>query len=213
LLRETDSHRSPAPAASASALIGRAFPWDRGLWGFVIATEARLPCLKGHARRVASISRLTGEALGMGGRDVLRVERGALVHDVGKMIVPTEILEAPRKLTLEEFEQVERHTTFGARVVDSFGDPVLTSIVRHHHERLDGSGYPDGLPGPAITLGARIVAVADTFDALTSGRPYRKAGSIPEAIEIIEAEAGRTLDLDVVTAFLSSRSGRMSHPG
>jgi putative nucleotidyltransferase with HDIG domain len=205
MLREYDNRGATSAGPTPSTNGGRSVPWDGGLSGFVVATEARLPCLKGHARRVASSSRLTAEALGMSGRDVLRVERGALVHDVGKMIVPAEILEAPRKLTAEEFEEVKRHTTFGARVVESFADPLLTSIVRHHHERLDGSGYPDGLRGSAISLGARIVAVADTFDALTSPRPYRDVDPTDVAMWIIAAEAGTTLDTDVVTAFLSTR--------
>ena len=106
---------------------------------------------------------------------MLRVECAARVHDVGKIIVSPEILEKPGRLSPCEYAEIQRHAVFGARLVASLGDPVMTAIVRHHHERIDGSGYPDRLRGEEIPLGARIIAVADTFDALTSARPYREA--------------------------------------
>jgi putative two-component system response regulator len=148
-------------------------------------------------------SRIVARRLGMGPGAVGQVERAASVHDVGKIIVSPGILEKPGGLTRDEFEEVQRHALFGARLVDSLGDPVLTAIVRHHHERLDGSGYPDGLRGDEIPLGARIVAVADTFDALTSGRTYRDALAPSAATAILREEAGNTLDADVVAAFLA----------
>jgi putative two-component system response regulator len=98
---------------------------------------------------------------------------------------------------------VQRHAVFGARLAASLEDLELTAIVRHHHERLDGSGYPDRLHGEGIPLGARIVAVVDTFDALTSCRPYREARTPGTAIRIIEEEAGVTFDPEVVTVFVS----------
>jgi HD-GYP domain-containing protein (c-di-GMP phosphodiesterase class II) len=202
MFKEQDN-RQFDDAASFDVLARRAQIWDGGLRGYVTAMEARQPGSEGHARRVASTSRMTGETLGLDGGEVLRIERAALLHDVGKIIVQPSILQAPRKLTSEEFEEVKRHTIFGAQVVSSLGDPIVTSIVRHHHERIDGSGYPDGLQGAAIPLGSRIVAVADTFDALTSYRPYRDCLSVDEAIGVIEAEAGVTLDADVVAAFLA----------
>jgi HD-GYP domain-containing protein (c-di-GMP phosphodiesterase class II) len=134
---------------------------------------------------------------------VHRVECAARVHDVGKIIVSPEILQKPSRLTPCEYAEIQRHAIFGARLVDSLGDPELTAIVRHHHERLDGSGYPDGLRGDEIPLGARIVAVADTFDALTSCRTYRDARASSAAIAILREEAGNTLDADVVAAFLA----------
>jgi HD-GYP domain-containing protein (c-di-GMP phosphodiesterase class II) len=100
-----------------------------------------------------------------------------------------------------EYEEIQRHAVFGARLVASLGDPTLTAIVRHHHERLDGSGYPDRLRDDEIPLGARIIAVADTFDALTSCRPYRDANPPAAAIGIIFEESGTTLDARVVAAF------------
>jgi HD-GYP domain-containing protein (c-di-GMP phosphodiesterase class II) len=138
----------------------------------------------------------------LGPREELRIECAARVHDVGKIIVSPEILEKPGRLAPSEYAEIQRHAIFGARLVSSLEDPLLTSIVRHHHERLDGSGYPDGLRGIEIPLGSRIVAVADTFDALTSMRPYREAFSPSAAIALLEDEAGCTLDPEVVGVFV-----------
>ncbi|MFT3864562.1 MAG: HD-GYP domain-containing protein [Solirubrobacterales bacterium] len=177
--------------------------WDARLRGLVTALETRVPGAAGHARRVAAQSRLLARRLGLTEHEVRRVECAAHVHDVGKIIVSPEILEKPGKLTPCEFEEVQRHAVFGGRLAASLGDPELTAIVRHHHERLDGSGYPDRLRGEEIPLGARIVAVVDTFDALTSSRPYRKARPPSAAFRVIEEESGVTLDPEVVAAFVT----------
>ena len=175
--------------------------WDARLRGLVTALEARVPGAAGHGRRVAERSRTIGRRLGLGGFELERLEWAARVHDVGKIIVSPEILEKPGTLTNCEYEEIQRHAVFGARLVASLGDPTLTAIVRHHHERLDGSGYPDRLRGDEIPLGARIIAVADTFDALTSCRPYRDANPPATAIGIILEESGKTFDARVVAAF------------
>ncbi len=177
--------------------------WDARLRGLVTALETRLPGSAGHCRRVAAMSALVAARLGLDPCEVARIERGGLVHDVGKIIVSPEILEKPSALTNAEFAEVKRHAVFGARLVSSLDDPKLTAIVRHHHERLDGSGYPDGLHGAAIPLGSRIVGVIDTYDALTSLRPYREPLSREGAIAILNEEAGITLDAAVVAAFTS----------
>jgi HD-GYP domain-containing protein (c-di-GMP phosphodiesterase class II) len=177
--------------------------WDARLRGLVTALEARVPGAAGHARRVAEQSRLLARRLDLEETEILRVECAARVHDVGKIIVSPEILEKPGSLTHCEYEEIQRHAVFGARLAASLDDPGLTAIVRHHHERLDGSGYPDHLRGAKIPIGARIVAVADTFDALTSRRPYREAMSPSEAIRVIVGESGATFDPDVVTAFVA----------
>jgi HD-GYP domain-containing protein (c-di-GMP phosphodiesterase class II) len=177
--------------------------WDARLRGLVTALEARVPGAASHAARVATQSRLVARRLGLPEPTVRQIECAARVHDVGKIIVSPEILQKPGLLVPCERAEIERHAVFGARLVASLEDPAMTAIVRHHHERLDGSGYPDGLRGPAIPLGARIVAVADTFDAVTSPRPYRESFSAGEAIELLEAEAGHTLDPQVVAAFVS----------
>jgi HD domain len=139
---------------------------------------------------------------------VAKVRTAAAVHDVGKLQVPREVINKPGKLTDEEFAAIKRHPQDGAEMVSGMGDPEITAIVRHHHERLDGRGYPDGLSAADIPLGARIVAVADTFDALTSSRPYRAASKHKKAIDILKKEAGSQLDPDAVAAFLSYYSGR-----
>ena len=176
---------------------------DGRLRGFVTALEARVPGSAAHGRRVAEMGGLVADRLGFEPCEVARVERAAEVHDVGKIIVSPEILQKPGALTACEFEEVQRHAVFGSRLVASLEDPVLTAIVRHHHERLDGSGYPDRLRGEEIPLGARIIAVVDSYDALTSARPYRDPLSQEAAISILKEEAGRTLDLEVVAAFAS----------
>jgi HD-GYP domain-containing protein (c-di-GMP phosphodiesterase class II) len=175
--------------------------WDARLRGLVTALETRVPGAAGHSRRVAAQSRVIATALGLDDAEVALITCAAHVHDVGKIIVSPEILEKPGSLTTCEYAEIQRHSVFGARLVASLGDPELTAIVRHHHERLDGSGYPDRLRGEQIPLGARVVAVADTFDALTSCRPYREAHSPVEALRVIESEAGITLDRKVVAAF------------
>jgi HD-GYP domain-containing protein (c-di-GMP phosphodiesterase class II) len=177
--------------------------WDARLRGLVTALEARVPGAAAHAERVSAQSRLVAGRLGLTPREVRRIACGARVHDVGKIIVSPEILEKPGRLAPCEHAEVQRHAIFGARLVASLDDPGLTAIVRHHHERIDGSGYPDGLCGEEIPIGSRIVAVADTFDALTSLRPYREAFSPGAAIELLEAEAGCTLDPNVVAAFIA----------
>jgi HD-GYP domain-containing protein (c-di-GMP phosphodiesterase class II) len=199
---------SYSPAAIDGSTAPRVAPrpgpsWDARLRGLVTALEARVPGAASHAERVAAQSRLLARRLGLTGAAARQIECAARVHDVGKIIVSPEILEKPGRLAPYELAEVQRHAIFGARLVDSLDDPDLTAIVRHHHERLDGSGYPDGLRGAAIPLGARIVAVADTFDALTSPRPYRDTFTPGAAFEVLEAEAGDTLDPEVVAAFVS----------
>jgi HD-GYP domain-containing protein (c-di-GMP phosphodiesterase class II) len=176
--------------------------WDARLRGLVTALAARVPGAAGHAERVAAQSRLIAGRLGLHPVDVRRVECAARVHDVGKIIVSPEILEKPGALTRCEYEEIQRHAVFGARLVASLDDPQITAIVRHHHERLDGSGYPDHLQGVQIPLGARVVAVVDSYDALTSCRPYHEACSPGVAAAILREEAGFTLDPDCVAAFL-----------
>jgi putative two-component system response regulator len=177
--------------------------WGARLRGLVTALESRVPGAGAHSRRVAAHCRLVAERLGVDPGEATRIECAGHVHDVGKIIVSPEILEKPGALTPREFAEIQRHALFGARLVASLDDPGMTAIVLSHHERLDGSGYPDGLRGLEIPLGARIIGVVDSFDALTSARPYREAGSSSAAVEILREEAGITLDAEVVDAFVS----------
>jgi hypothetical protein len=172
------------------------------------ALEATDPYTHGHSRRVARNSWLIATRMGLGREEVARIRTAAAVHDVGKLETPTSVLRKRGPLTDDEFEAIKRHPVDGARMAAVLGDAELTSIVRHHHERIDGTGYPSGLSGEAIPLGARIVAVADTFDAITSARPYRPARSHKKAIDILKFEAGVQLDPSVVRAFCGVYAGR-----
>ena len=144
---------------------------DRVLHQVAAALDAQDPYLAGHSKRVARYAAITAKRMGLPAEEVARVRSAATIHDVGKLRVPDEVIRKPAGLTDAEVEEVQRHAVHGADMVAGLRDPELTSIVRHHHERFDGGGYPDGLRGVGIPLGARIVAVADTFDALTSPRP------------------------------------------
>ncbi len=132
------------------------------------------------------------------------IESAALIHDIGKIAIPDEILHKPGPLTEEERKIVERHPMVGAELIkdlEIYGDGV--DIVRHEHEYWDGQGYPDGLAGGKIPIGARIVAVADMYNALTTDRPYRKAYTPAEAFEVIRKLSGTQLDPKIVAAFFS----------
>ncbi|HEX7058287.1 MAG TPA: HD-GYP domain-containing protein [Solirubrobacterales bacterium] len=169
--------------------------------------EARDPYTQGHSRRVARHAVAIAKRMGLPREEIARIRTAAAVHDVGKIETPREIMNKPGRLTGEEFAVIKLHPVAGARMVAGLGDDELTRIVRHHHERLDGGGYPDGLGGDRIPLGARILAVADTFDAITSTRPYRSARRHKEALEVLAAEAGKQLDPDAVRAFRAYYSG------
>jgi putative nucleotidyltransferase with HDIG domain len=163
--------------------------------------EARVPGMRGHSRRVAVYAALVAQRMGLSREEIGRVRRAGAVHDVGKIETPAEILNGSGPLGEQDFAVVQRHTIVGARMVAALGDEQLTAIVRHHHERLDGTGYPDGLAGGEIPLGARILAVADTFDAVTSARPYQPTLEQGEALALLDDEAGTHLDPDIVEAF------------
>jgi hypothetical protein len=171
------------------------------------ALEARDPYTHGHSRRVARHTAMIAKKMGLPRTEVSKVRAAAAVHDVGKIDTPSEILNKPDRLTDEEFAVVKLHPARGEEMVSVLGDEELARIVRHHHERLDGAGYPDRLSGDDIPLGARIIAVADTFDAITSDRPYRSVRPHKQALDILSKEAGTQLDPDAVRAFSSYYSG------
>ena len=167
----------------------------QSLLGLANALEAKDAYTCGHSMRVARLARQLARGAGLPHGAADTIGQAALLHDLGKIGVPEGILRKPGPLTTEEWEIMRRHPLTGAQIVaplEFFDEGAV--IVRHHHERLDGSGYPDGLVGDTIPVGARIVAVADVYDALTSGRPYRARLSHAEALEILQEERGRTLD-------------------
>lgn len=170
--------------------------------------ETRDPYLHNHSRRVARHAWMIAGRMGLPRDELARIRTAAAIHDVGKISTPKAILQKPSPLTAEEYAVIKCHPADGAEMAAVLGDGELTSMVRHHHERLDGSGYPDGLSAERIPLGARIIAVADTFDAITSARPYRPASPHKKAMDILRAEAGTKLDPGVVRAFCGHYSGR-----
>jgi putative nucleotidyltransferase with HDIG domain len=187
-------------------------PGDRvkALEGLASALEARDSYTHGHTRRVTRHAEMIARKLGLSRAEVAKIRTAAAVHDVGKIRTPREILNKPGSLTEDEFVLMKRHSSDSAEMATVIGDDEIVKIVRHHHERLDGTGYPDGLSGTEIPLGSRIIAVADTFDAMTSSRAYRTARKHGDAIKILKAEAGHQLDGEPVEAFLSYYGGRKS---
>ena len=157
-----------------------------------------------HANEVADLAAAVGERMGVGGAELERLRYGALLHDVGKIGVPGEILRKPGPLTAAERARMDEHTAIGARMLDRipFLAPVAP-LVRSAHERYDGGGYPDGLAGPEIPRGAMIIATCDAFHAMTSNRSYRRAMGQAEAIAELEANAGTQFDPAVVTALVA----------
>jgi len=167
----------------------------------VEAMEAKDSYTHGHTQRVAGLAVAIGRTLRLSSEELRTLNRASLLHDIGKIGVPDAILQKPGRLTADEFGMIREHPLRGFAMVEKV--PSLHDAlggIRSHHERLDGSGYPDGLMGDAIPLVARIIAVADTFDALTSPRPYRGPCSVDAALAIVDAESGLRLDTIVVMA-------------
>jgi putative nucleotidyltransferase with HDIG domain len=164
--------------------------------------DAKDPYTHDHSRKVARYARLLAEALGCSPEEVEQIELAGLLHDVGKIGVPDPILRKPGRLTPEEWELMKAHARLGADILAAH--PALRPIVplvRHHHERWDGRGYPDGLEGSQIPLGAAIIGLADAFDTMTSDRPYRRAMPIAAAVEELERCSGTQFHPDVVATF------------
>jgi len=168
------------------------------------AAEFRDPYTAGHQAAVADLASRIAVELGLAGADVEAIALGASIHDIGKIAVPSEILSRPGRLTTPEYEIVKNHCQIGRDILgDTDLPPQVADIVLHHHERIDGSGYPDRLAGDAVSLAARIVAVADTVDAMVSHRPYRPALGLSAARAEIHAGSGTRYDPEVVAAALS----------
>jgi HD-GYP domain-containing protein (c-di-GMP phosphodiesterase class II) len=171
----------------------------------VDAIEAKDVATLGHVRRVSAYALAIGQRLGLAPPDLRALALAAEMHDVGKIGVPDAILGKPGSLTDEEFREMQRHTGRGfdiASRIDVLKE--LAPVIRAHHERMNGRGYPDGLSGDEIPLLARIIAVADTFDAMTSVRPYRPAMTHAAAIAELQRVRGAELDPRCVDAFLAS---------
>ena len=177
------------------------------------ALDERDQVTDGHSRRVAAFSVAVARELNLTGDYLLDVERAGILHDIGKLAVPDAILSKPGPLTPEEWQEMRRHPTVGYQLVR--GVPFLSraaEIVYSHHERFDGAGYPRSLKGEEIPLGARIFAVVDTYDAITSDRPYRLARSHEYALEEVRRHAGTQFDPTVVAAFLAAVKNGLINP-
>lgn len=155
-----------------------------------------------HSLRVRHLSRQVSEYLLLSPQENSDLETAALLHDIGKIALPDALLQKPERLTPEEFELVKQHSLSGARILSwiKMPDPI-TTLVYHHHERWDGSGYPDGLAGEAIPLGARIITLCDTFDVMTSSRPYQVARTQEQALEELQRCSGQQFDPQFVNLF------------
>jgi HD-GYP domain-containing protein (c-di-GMP phosphodiesterase class II) len=168
--------------------------------------DARDPYTWGHSERVARIAVRLGGQLGLHEAARSELYLGGLLHDVGKIGVSDQVLRKPGPLSDLEFEQVKQHTLVGDAILGHVKQLAhLRPLVRNHHEQYDGNGYPDGLAGEDIPLGARLLAVADSFDAMMSDRPYRKALAAPTIESILSAGSGRQWAPDVVTAFFACK--------
>jgi putative nucleotidyltransferase with HDIG domain len=187
-------------------------------WGTLDALartiDAKSPWTAGHSERVTQIALTIGRVLNLEKRNLDTLHRAALLHDIGKIAVPNSILDKPGKLTDDEYKVVCEHPATGARIlepIESYRE--IIPIVRQHHERFDGNGYPDCIAGDKITREARILAVADVYDALTSERPYRKGMSHHRAMEIITEGRGTQFDPMVVDIFLEIELEKMAEWG
>ena len=166
--------------------------------------ETTDPFMRGHARRVAYYSSLLAHRLCLSAEDHEHLRIGAFLHDLGKVGIPTELLLRPRELEPAEIAVVQTHPEIGARLIRPLAIPAaIAAAIRHHHEWWDGSGYPDGLAQEDIPLNARIIGVADTFDAMSSERPYRPALERSEALARLCRHAGHQFDPDLVKEFLA----------
>ena len=169
--------------------------------------EARDAYTSGHARRVSEYAMMIAREMGISGRDIYTLQRGALLHDVGKVGVSDTVLLKPGKLTPEERKHIETHPVVGANITTQVEfDADIIDMVRHHHERFDGTGYPDKLKGEGISRNARILAVADSLDAMLSDRPYRKGMEKEKALGLIREASGTQFDPVVVEALMRAAS-------
>ena len=169
------------------------------------AIEARDPYAKGHSSRVTVFAQAIARSLRLDKDRISVLRLGALLHDVGKLVVPSSVLLKCGPLTDHELGLMRRHPAAGARMLRSLGAPeTILPLVLHHHERWDGEGYPTGRGGDDIPFEARVLCIADSFDAMTSTRPYRSSWTPEEALDELERCAGTQFDPELVTAFATA---------
>lgn len=172
------------------------------LYALARAIDAKSPWTAGHSERVTSQALRIGTVMKLSQKDLDDLHRAGLLHDIGKLGIPAEILDKPGKLTEEEIALMRKHPQLGVKILEPIAAyTAVKPLVLYHHENYDGSGYPEGISGDRIPLGARIFAVADVYDALVSDRPYRHAMGERQVLDYISSEAGRKFDPKVVEAF------------
>lgn len=185
----------------------RRVPGDplRIIVALAIAIDAKDPYTRGHSVRVARHAAATAEELELEPQEIENTLYAGLLHDIGKIGVSEQILHKPAILNVAEWEAIRAHPITGAKILEPIPSlRKITPMVRHHHEHYDGTGYPQRLTGEEIPLGARILAVADAFEAMTSHRPYRRAMYPAQAAAILNEEMGKQWDAKVVKAFLKT---------
>lgn len=174
----------------------------------ITALEARDEYTKGHTARVSRVAMRLGRAMGLDEKELRDLEIGANLHDIGKIGVRDAVLLKPGRLTPEEYANIQEHAVIGAEILRPIASlRQVLPLILLHHERWDGRGYPTAIPGDAIPLGARVIAIADAYDAMTTDRPYRKGMALKEALGIIREEAGRQFCPTCADAFLAMFEG------
>jgi putative nucleotidyltransferase with HDIG domain len=164
--------------------------------------DAKSPWTAGHSERVTKLALRVGQAMSLSAEDLEMLNRGGLLHDIGKLGIPPEILDKPGRLTEEEFAVIRSHPEIGARILKPIAAYTnVIPVVLYHHEKWDGTGYPEGLAGTDIPFLARVITVPDVFDAITSKRPYRSGMSLKDAVDLIVGKSGIEFDREVVAAF------------
>jgi putative nucleotidyltransferase with HDIG domain len=162
---------------------------------------------QGHSQSVSRLAAQIGQEVGLTKDELEEIRLAGILHDIGKIGVPEIILNKPSGLTPEEYELMKSHTTLGERILAPLkfkAIDAIKKIVRHHHERMDGKGYPDGLSGDDIPLGARIITIADCYDTIISDRSYKKASPLEDALEELRRGRGTQFDAKLLDAFLNS---------
>lgn len=167
------------------------------------ALDAKSSCMCGHSERVAEISLLLAKKMKLSHAEKERIHIGAHLHDIGKIGIPDAILNKPGRLTESEYTSIRKHPEIGSNIIKKIKVfQSVVDIVRHHHERYDGKGYPDGISGQEISLGARIVSVADAFDAMTSMRAYRPTISLKDAVNEMRRCRGSQFDPEITDVLI-----------